>query len=99
MQTPTPTSAAKWIADLFISDWALKWITSFAIPFFIYLILWIFGKDKAMNPNRRKYFFFGFFVMTFAVVAMAAHYIRHFDQQVEDIRNGSNSKGVLRADV
>lgn len=65
----------------------------------IYGLLWILNRHTIMTPPKRRIFFIGGFAISFLVVWICLSVIARFDQQIEDIRNGSMQKGDLRAGI
>jgi len=72
-------TVTKFLAELFIQDWAPKLITGPIFAAFVYFVLWIFAKDAnpvVILPAKRKWFFLAFLIAGWFGIYIAQSAIR-----------------------
>jgi len=89
--------AIKWILEGLLKDLVVKIILSCLFPVGVWLVLFIFGLEaRVIRPKRKVFWIAGFFT-AFLAVDLLVESARHFNSQMEDIRNATPRHGGFRA--
>src|SRR5205814_3453075 len=87
-----------WAKDGIIQNWVVWLISavgSILVSCLFYGLLYAFGKEAQVKPERRKWFFgIGSVIAFLGLLAL-----QHFNHQLEDIRSASPHQGGLHASV